>query len=448
MKRNFGMLSSRTYVLSATLGLTVLAGCSLPEPDGTEAAIAAQADGLAPLTQGKGRSVQTVSRNALLLSPTVREAASRIAASADEVRVQRAVLFPSLGLSIGGGVGTDEFDDTNIDLNGSQLILDFGKTKRAVTAADLDLQIDYVTFQQSVDTALFDVLEAYDAVLRYVNLLEVRRTQLSAMRELQRLVADRNRIGAAPLSDVLETRKRLLAAEFLVHDNELLLAEARDRLTRLSGQARGGQVPALKVGTCSSAENPDELRKARLELAKAQLNLESAEKARLPRAYLEPRARHTVGTGGVSLGVNVGVDSDLLQGGALTARANAARNNQVGAEAAVIAAQRDIALDAGQLKREITAAGQRRSMLNRQISLLVETRSVYRSQYFDLGTREVSELLDNEEEFYNRKAELAELASELNNNRVECAIRQQTLRGPVGVSKSSIYGYPLTTAEP
>jgi adhesin transport system outer membrane protein len=430
------------------LGLTVLVGCSLPEPDGTEAAIAAQAEGLTPLTSGKGRSVQTVSRNALLLSPTVREAASRIAASADEVRVQRAVLFPSLGLSIGGGVGTDDFDDTNIDLNGSQLILDFGKTKRAVTAADLDLQIDYVTFQQSVDTAIFDVLEAYDAVLRYVKVLEVRRTQLGAMRELQRLVADRHRIGAAPSSDVLETRKRLQAAEFLVHDNELLLAEARDRLTRLSGQPRGGEMPALKVGTCSSADNPDELRKARLELAKAQLNLEGAERARLPRAYLEPRARHTVGTGGVSLGVNVGVDSDLLQGGALTARANAARNNRVGAEAAVIAAQRDIALDAGQLKREITAAGQRRSMLNRQISLLIETRSVYRSQYFDLGTREVSELLDNEEEFYNRKAELVELASELNNNRVECAIRQQTLRKPVGVSDSSIYGYPLTTAEP
>jgi adhesin transport system outer membrane protein len=429
--------------LGLTLALGVIAGCSLPEPDGTEATLAAQAAGLEPLTPAEGHSPEAVSRNALLLSPTVREAASRIAASADEVRVQRAVIFPSLGLSIAGGVGAAGNDDTNIDLKGRQLVLDFGKTKRAVTAADLDVQIDYVSFQQSVDTAIFDVLEAYDAVQRYVLVLEVRRKQLSAMRDLQRLVADRHTIGAAPSSDVLETRKRLQAAEFLVHDTELLLAETRDRLARLSGQPRGGRIPNLKVGSCSSDSNSDEVRKARLELAKAQLGLESAERARLPSAYIEPLVRHKVGTGGLSTGINIGVTSDLLQGGALTARANAARNNRVGAEAAVGTAQRNAQLDVGQLKREISAAGIRTQMLNRQISLLIETRSVYRSQYFDLGTREISELLDNEEEFYNRKAELVDLASELNMNKVECAIREQSLRRSIGVDASSIYGYPL-----
>ncbi len=178
------------------------------------------------------------------------------------------------------------------------------------------------------------------------------------------------------------------------------------------------------------------------------LDLEAAERARLPRAYLEPLARHRVGTGGISLGVNVGVDSDLLQGGALTALENAARNNRVGSEAAVSATQLDIQLNVGQLLRDITAAVHKNKMLERQIALLVETRSVYRSQYFDLGTREISELLDNEEEFYNRKAEVIELASELNMNRVECSIREQSLRGVIGVEKSSIYGYPLTTSAP
>ncbi|MCX7566527.1 TolC family protein [Sulfitobacter sp. F26169L] len=446
MSRKFAAWPSRGYVIGLTLGLAFLAGCSLPEPDGSEAAIAAKAEGLPTLTPAEGRSPETVSRNALLLSPSVREAASRVSASADEVRVQRAVIFPSLGLSINGGVGDAGEEDTNIDLEGRQLILDFGKTKRAVTAADLDLQINYITFQQSVDTAIFEVLEAYDAVSKNVQILDVRRKQLAAMRNLQKMVSDRHNIGAAPSSDVLETRKRLQAAEFLVHDTELLLAEGRDRLARLSGQSRGGRLPALKVGTCSSAENSDELRKARLELAKAQLDLASAERARLPRAYIEPLARHKAGTGGISVGMNVGIDSDLLQGGALTARANAARNKSAGAQAGVSAARRDIALDVGQLKREIAAAGKKSSMLQRQISLLVQTRSLYRSQYFDLGTREVSELLDNEEEYYNRKAELIELNSELGLNRVECAIRQQTLRNAVGVAGSKIYGYPLASS--
>lgn len=439
-------VSSRMFRIALAVGLTILAGCSLPEPDGTEAALAAQAAELSPLTPAEGRTPQAISRNSLLLSPTVRLAASRIAESADEVRVQRAAIFPSLGLSINAGVGDAGEEDKNIDLTGRQLIVDFGKTKRAVTGADLDLQINYVTFQQTVDTALFDALEAYDAVRRHVLVLEVRNKQLAAMRNLQRMVADRHNIGAAPSSDVLETKKRLLAAEFLVHDTEILLAEARDRLSRLTGQRRGGRIPSLKVGSCTTEGNSDELRIARLELAKAQLNLEGAEKARLPRAYIEPLARHKVGAGGVAVGLNVGLDSDLLQGGALTAEANAARNRKVGAEASVSNANRNIQLDVGQLKREIAAAGKKSELLKRQISLLVQTRSLYQSQYFDLGTREISELLDNEEEFYNRKAELIELESKLNTNRIDCAIRQKTLRKAIGIDDSSIYGYPLTSS--
>ena len=433
----------RVHSLGLFLGVILVAGCSLPQPDGTEAALAAKAAGLQPLAPANGKTPQSVVRNGLLLSPDVREAASKVSASADEVRVQRAAIFPSLGLSLGGGVGNAGKGNTAIDLTGRQLIVDFGRTKRAVTAADLDLQINYVTFQQTVDATIYAVLVAFDAVRKNVLLLEIRQKQLAAMQELQSLVSERTSSGAVSSSDLLETRKRLQAAEFLVHDSQLTLAESRDRLTRLSGQARGGRIPELPVGTCSSPENSNDLRKARLRLAKAQLDLESAERASQPRAYLEPLARHKIGEGGVSAGLNVGITSDLLQGGALTARANVARNIRDGADAGVYAARRNVALDVGQLQREIAAAGSKSAMLKRQITLLVETRDLYRSQYFDLGTREVSELLDNEEEFYNRKAELVELEAETTGNRVECAIRNHSLRKAMGVEGTSVYGYPL-----
>jgi adhesin transport system outer membrane protein len=388
-----------------------------------------------------------VVRNGLILDPAVRSAASKVSASADEVRVQRAAIFPSLGLSLGAGVGKAGQDDTSIDLTGRQLILDFGDTKRAVTAADLDLQIDYISFQQAVDTAAFDVLEAYDSVRMYVLLLEVREKQFAAMRDLQTLVAERTDIGAASSSDILETRKRVQAAEFLVHDTQLLLAEARDRLARLSGQSRGGKIPALKIGTCSAAVESDELRIARLELAKAELNLVRANKARLPRAYIGPVVRHQTDENGLSVGLDVSVNSDLLQGGALSARANAARNNRNSADAGISAARRNVDLDVGKLKREIAAAGRKTEMLKRQIALLVQTRSLYRSQYFDLGTREISELLDNEEEFYNRKAELIELESELTANQIECATRDRSLRKAMKIDGNSLYGYPLAPGD-
>lgn len=424
------------------LGL-LISGCSLPEPDGTEAALAAQAAGLAPLVAVQGAGPEAAARNGLLLSPEVREAASKVSASADEVRVQRAAIFPSLGLSLGGGVGDAGKGDAAIDLSGQQLIFDSGQTKRAVTSADLDLQINYITFQQMVDAALYNTLEAYDAVRKYVLLLEVRKKQLAASSELQTLISERTDSGASTSSDLLESRKRLQAAEFLVHDTALVLAEARDRLNKLSGQGRGGRIPALRVGACSSGDNSDELRKKRLELAKAQIDLATAEKARQPRAYLEPIARHTLGEGGVSPGLNVGIASDFLQGGALTARVNAARNIRDGAIAGFDAARRNEALDVGRLKREIAAAGSKSAMLERQIALLAQIRNLYRSQYFDLGTRDISDLLDNEEEYYNRKAELIELESELARNRIECAIRDRSLRKAMGIDNTSLYQYPL-----
>lgn len=422
--------------------MAFLAGCGLPEADGTEARIAEQAAGIPALAPADGRDAAGAMRNGLLLDPGLREAASRISASADEVRVQRAALFPSLGLSIGGGVGDAGRGGAEAELTGRQLLTDFGNTKRSITAADLDLQINYIAFQQAVDATMVDLLTSYDAVHMYGRLLEVRRKQLAAMRELQGLVAERVAAGAAPAPDLLESRKRMQAAEFLVHDTELALAEAGDRLARLTGQSRGGAVRA-PAGKCTAPAGSDDLHMAQLRLARAELDLQRAERSRLPRLVLSPLARSSDG-GGTKLGMNLGVESDLLQGGALTAKANAARHNREAAAAGVDAAGRNTALDDRKLQRDIAAASRRTEMLRRQIDLLAETRTIYRSQYLDLGTRQLSELLDNEEEYYDRQAELVELGSSLTASRLECAARDRSLRRAMGVADHSLYGFPLS----
>jgi len=426
---------------TALLGFALLAGCALPEADGLEAQIDVAVAGMPDLRLGKGRDIASVARNGLLLDPEVRSAASKIKASADEVRVQRAALFPSLGLTVGGGVGSDD-DDEAILLNGEQLLLDFGKTRRAVTIADLDMQINYIAFQQGVDDALVDVLTAYDTVRMYVLLLDVRRKQLAAMRDLEVLVNERITAGATTASDSLEIRKRILAAEFLVHDTEFALAEARDRLSRLSGQPRGGRLPSLR-SSCTSPNESDDLRIARLELARSNLVLEAAEKARVPRVVVSPIAKQEIGHS-TDFGINVRLNSDLLEGGALSARVNAAQNARDAAIADEAATQRDEALDDRALQREISSGEQKVKMLDRQIALLAETRKLYRSQYVDLGTRQVTDLLDNEEEYYNRQAEKIEVRSSLSVHHVECAVRDRSLRKALGLNGSNLYGYPLT----
>lgn len=432
------------YRLATPLvGLVLVAGCtSLPGADGTEAALIDKAQGLPALVSTEGRDARSVARNGLLLSPSVREAASLVSASADEVRVQRGVLFPQLGLRLGGGVGDAGDGDPALALEGMQRLFDFGDSKRAIGVADLDLQINYIAFHKTVDEALVELLNAYDSVRMYGELLDVHRDQLAAMRSLETLVANRTETGAASSSDLLETRKRLQSAAFLVNDIELALGEARDRLVRLSGQARGGRVN-MAGRACAAAEDTDDMRIARLRLARAKLTLERAEKARMPRLVLSPIARSELGDGGMSVGLNLGIQSDFLQGGALTAKANAARNGYAAAQAGVEAVELNDALEERRLRRSLAAGNRKAEMLRQQIDLLSQTRKLYRSQYFDLGTRQISDLLDNEEEYYGRQAELVELSSTLAADRVHCAARNRTLRREIGVEGHSLYGFPL-----
>ncbi len=84
-------------------------------------------------------------------------------------------------------------------------------------------------------------------------------------------------------------------------------------------------------------------------------------------------------------------------------------------------------------------------MLKQQIQLLADTRELFRSQYFNMGTRRLSELLDNEEEYYSRQAELVQLRSELVADRLDCAIRSRELRRLLDLESHQIYGFPLST---
>ncbi|GHH04811.1 TolC family protein [Pseudodonghicola xiamenensis] len=439
----FGM--GRGWRGASCLAICVfLTACaSLPAPDGLEAEILAQAEGLTPLTPARGQDVRSVSRNGLLINPSVREAASLVAAGAEEVRVQRAALFPGLGLSLGGGVGPGGSGDPALELEASQLLFDGGNSKRAVKVADFDLQISYIGFQKEVDDAVLELLKAYDDVQTHGELLDVYRRQLAALSELETLVAARARSGAVSSTDLLETRKRLQSAGFLVNDTELALGEAQDRLVLLTGQQRGGRV-GITAPSCKARDETDDMRMARLELARAELALEKAEGARQPRVALKPLVRAEFGTGKLPVGLNLDVQSDLLQGGALSAKVNLARNSLAASRARLEAAKLEDSLTERALLRSLAAGERKTDMLRRQIDLLSETRKLYRSQYFDMGTRQLSELLDNEEEYYGRQAELVTLRSTLAADRLDCAARSRVLRRKLGLENSSLYGFPLS----
>lgn len=430
----------RSLALAAAVGVT---GCSLPKPDGTEAALLARVEGLPALERASGSSATAVARNSLLLDPAVREAASRVAASADDIRIQRAALFPSLGLTIGAGVNSAGVDAPTIALNAKQLVLDFGDTERAVSEADFDMQINYLEFQKTVDETVVDALESYSDVAVQTRLVEVRQAQLASMRDLQRLVIRRYELGATTNLDVLETRRRVEAAAFLVEDARLAQAEAQDTLIRLSGQYEGGAIPSQLTSHCGDSVDVLETQIAQLRLARAVVAWERAERARVPQVYIAPSARVQAGGGAPDLGVSIGVQSDLLQGGALSANARQAATRVEGAVAGVDAATRDAQLAAIRLTRDIGAAERKAALIGRQLAILDETRALYRMQYFDIGSRQISELLDSETDYFDLRADQVQLQSDLDAANLECSARANKLREGLSLTQQALYNLPL-----
>lgn len=430
-------------VLPLVLALA-LAGCASGPPSETVRRIGERSESLQPLTTG-GDGARSTVRSALLLDPQVREQASLTGASVDQIAVERAALLPSLSFGLVGGVGSAGAGDPDIELSGRQLLVDFGGTKRAVEAADVNLQIQYLRFQRAVDDSIATSLVTYRQIAMLDDMVAVKAAQLAAMRDLHRLIAERIEIGASSSPDLLETRNRIERAEYELLDARLELSEMRDKLLRLSGQDRGGTIPDFAQNCTPPGGETDALQIARLELVKARLNLEEAERARLPRISVNPIGRAGIGGGGVSTGLNASVETPLFEGGAIRARENAARNRRQSAEALVETEERNIRLDDLRLRRQIASLKEKQAMLARQIEILSETRDLYRSQYIDLGTRPITDLLDMEESLFGRQGELVEAKFDLQERLVECALRSKALRSDLGLTQFQLYGYPLTT---
>lgn len=91
----------------------------------------------------------------------------------------------------------------------------------------------------------------------------------------------------------------------------------------------------------------------------------------------------------------------------------------------------------------MTNARQLIASANTQTKLLDQTRALYRSQYFDLGTRNLNDLLDAEEDYYNALIERSDSERDLDIALLQCHLTGGTLRSALGLSNVTLYGYPI-----
>src|SRR5690606_22259580 len=111
--------------------------------------------------------------------------------------------------------------------------------------------------------------------------------------------------------------------------------------------------------------------------------------------------------------VMLNVSAPLYQGGGNLARQRASRHALGAAEAALDTARlanRQLLQGA---RAQAAGHAQRQGVLDDRVESLAQTRTLYRQQYLDLGTRSLLDLLNAEQEFQQSRMERANNTHEL-----------------------------------
>ncbi|AMM85398.1 hypothetical protein AZF01_14380 [Martelella sp. AD-3] len=394
-----------------------------------------------------GQSLDGLVRVALYQSPQMLERAATIREATGNIKVAKGGYLPMVSGGVTGGVG--DADGPSFVLSANQMLFDFGRTDRKVARADIAAQEAVLQFQSDADAVLMDVLEAYAEFSRYRDNVAIGEERVKRLSALNDLIGQRATAGATTQSDVLAAANSVEQAR---HDL-LEMKSERDRAANQLREYAGPAAVSLKselldaLGTCTPSTTiagslPD-IALANLKVAQATLDYEDARKARLPGIAAEAYGRQPLYDEGFRVGVNFNVLPTLFQGGAIEAARQAAEEAVAAAEASLDTMRRKATLEALDAGTEMANARELIASSGTQTRLLDETRTLYRSQYFDLGTRNLTDLLNAEEDYYDALIARSDSERDLDVALLQCHLVNATLRAALGLSQFTLYGFPI-----
>jgi multidrug efflux system outer membrane protein len=157
----------------------------------------------------------------LMRRPDIRAAEEQLRAANAQIGVARAAYFPSLSLTGLFGVQSDALSDlfsapAKTWQFGGDLaapILDFGRTRANVRAAEARREQALVNYQQTVRTAFREVLDALESRRAASERLAAQDRQIKALRETTRLAQRRFDEGYSDYLEVLDAQRTLFTVE-------------------------------------------------------------------------------------------------------------------------------------------------------------------------------------------------------------------------------------------
>jgi len=396
-----------------------------------------------------GLDWQQAVRTAVLRYPAIAGARAAIEQQVSLVSAARAGYLPRVQAEVTSGQ-QGEFGTGQVATVGlSQMLYDFGKTRSAVQRERAAERRERAELLLAIDEVIEQATHALIEIHRHQALEETYVAQIEALSRVEEITRLRAEAGAATRSDPLQARTRVEAVEAKLSAARSQIRQWRSRLEIYIGEdaarpltqgpGRLLEWPALEV----DVDRLPVMLAAQAQRGEAEAAMRQARAQRYPTISLEASANHRLGDAGerhqqlygrrTYSNALVAVRSDLYQGGAVAAQARASASALEVADE-MLRAERLLALDALRGHRErIAGLVDRVGLLERRATSIVETRALYWDQYLELGTRNVLDLLNAEQEIGQSAEDLETARHDLWRARLDYLLASGTARAAFDV---------------
>ncbi len=347
-------------------------------------------------------------------NPKIAQAAAQISVGKANLDEAQSAWFPQIALQ--GGIGRSHTTDSAGSLNSNasagvnlkQLLWDFGRTGGSVDKqANLS---DAYRFQlyDTLNSVGQQTLQTYLQVKRYQALAAAAERNIHSLNTVLEMANLRANAGLSSQSDVLQAQSRIAGMNASLEQYRAQTRSAQAALSVLTGVV-SDNLPDLpedllnqKISLQSLPyEQNSAVRSAQAKQLAAEQKIRQAQAQHYPTLSVQAgRTRYENDHGNYwDDQVQLVVDAPVYQGGAVSARVDAAVGERRNAQAEVEASKLDVNQKAATAWADLTGAQQRQQAGETQFSVAGRARSVYHDEY-RLSKRSLNDLLSVEQDVF------------------------------------------------
>ncbi|NCH62674.1 type I secretion system outer membrane protein [Cronobacter turicensis] len=347
-------------------------------------------------------------------NPKIAQAAAQIRVGKANLEEAQSAWFPQVSLQ--GNVGRNHRTDSSGSLNSNaaggvnlkQLIYDFGKTGGSIDEQENLSEAYRFQLYDTLNQVGMQTLQAYLQVRRYQSLAAAAERNLTSLRSVQNMADLRAEAGLSTQSDVLQAQSRIAGMNATFEQYRAQARSAQAALSVLTGVVTD-TLPDLPEDllrqpiTLKSLpyEQTNAVRAAQAKQLAAEQRIRQAQAQHWPTVSVQAgRTRYQNDNANYwDDQVQLVVDAPVYQGGAVSARVEAAEGDRASARADVEASKLDINQKAATAWADLTGAQQRQRAGEQQIASAGHAREVYRDEY-RLSKRSLNDLLSIEQDVF------------------------------------------------